>query len=318
MSNESNPTVEVLNVLREEIATWQATAARGRAALLGERHIIVDALDRAMTFEPGQYRLEQAQPDLVGVSFMTLETALRTVEGLPGMFLTVHDAFVYASQQAAKAMRLLNTLLDKEARRARDAAALAATGGNLARAERAQEAGDDANLRARVLAAVVREMGLAAPLDGSKSRGELADRLFHAVSAHSLARVKLLSEGLRSALQDAYFRRENDAGAYGREWRREIAINGKRGLADESDAALLERVMINVGHDYLVGADGIWLGDNESEFLAVMAQEGQVEMVRAAIVEELHDYPLETAEALGDRYIELGMSNPFEEVLLAH
>lgn len=318
MTNESNPTAEVLSVLRDEIATWQATAARGRTVLLGERYIIVDALDRAMTIEPGQHRLEQVRPDLVGVTFLSMETALRTVEALPGMFLTVHDAFDYANQQAGKAQRLLNTLLDKEARRARDAEALAAAGGNLAQAERAQQAGDDANLRARVLAAVVREMGLAAPPDGSKSRSELADRLFHAVSAHSLARVDLLSDGLRSAIQDAYFQSENDAGAYGSEWRREIVINGKRGLADESDAALLERVLVNVGHDFLVRLDGTWCGDHEREFLALMAQEAQVGMVRAAIGEELHEYPLETAHALGERYVELGLNNPFEAMLREH
>lgn len=129
---------------------------------------------------------------------------------------------------------LLNNLAEKLARRARDAGALAAAAGNLAKAERARDAEDDANVKARVPAAVVREMGLAAPPAGSKSRDELADPLFHAVSAHSLARVELLSEGLRALLQEAYFRSENDAGAYARDWRREIAINGKRGLADES------------------------------------------------------------------------------------
>ena len=309
---------DTLSILRAEISTWRATANRGRGALLGERHIIVDALDRAMTFEAGHYRLEQAPPDLIGVSFLTLENALREAEALPGMFLTVHDAFDYATQRAEKAERLLNTLVDKQTRRARDSEALAAAGGSPLRAERAQDAQDDANLRARVLAAVVREMGLAAPPEGSKSRDELADRLFQAVSAHTLARIELLSGGLREALQEAYFQSENDAGAYGPSWRREIAINGKRGLADESDAALLERVVINVGHDYLVGSDGRWLGDNEREFLAVMAQESQVEMVRAAIVEELHDYPAETAGALSQSYAALGLANPFQEVLLEH
>ena len=305
---------DTLGILREEISTWRATANRGRTALLGERHIIVDALDRAMTLESGHYRLEQAPPDLIGVSFLTLENALRQVEALPGMFLTVHDAFDYATQRADKAERLLNTLLDKQARRARDPEALAAAGGNSAQGDRAQDARDDASLRARIVAAVVREMGLAAPPEGSKSRDELADRLFHA-SAHSLARVELLSEGLRDALQEAYFQSENDAGAYGLSWRRDIAINGKRGIADESDAALLERVVINVGHDYLLGSDGIWLGDNEREFLAVMAQASQVEMVRAAIVEELHDHPLETAQALSQSYIALGLSDPYEAML---
>ncbi|CAN7376116.1 hypothetical protein [Variovorax sp. LjRoot178] len=321
MSNE--PTIEqidnafsdTLRVLREEIATWRVTANRGRTALLSERHIIVDALDRAITFRPGEYHLEQAPPDLIGVSFLTLENALRQVEALPGMFLTVHDAFEYANQRAVKAERLLNTLVDKQARRTRDAEALAAAGGNPARAARAQDAHDDTSLRARVLAAVVREMGLAAPPEGSKSRDELADRLSHAVSAHSLARIELLSDGLREALQEAYFQSENDAGAYGPGWRREIVINGKRGLGDESDAALLERVMMNVGHDYLVGPDGRWFGDNEREFLVVMAQAGQVEMVRAAIVEEIHDYPLETAQALSQSYVALGLSDPYESML---
>lgn len=186
---------DTLAILREEISTWRATANRGRTALLGERHIIVDALDRAMTFEAGHCRLEQAPPDLIGVSFLTLENALREIEALPGMFLTAHDAFDYATQRADKAERLLNTLVDKQARRARDPEVLAAAGGNPTEAARAQDAQDDASLRARVLAAVVREMGLAAPPEGSKSRDELADRLFHAVSAHSLARVELLSEG---------------------------------------------------------------------------------------------------------------------------
>jgi len=309
---------DILGVLREEISTWRATANRGRTALLGERHILVDALDRAITLEPGQYKLEQARPDLIGVTFMTLEAALRELQALPDMFLTVHDAFDYATQRAGKAERLLSTLLDEQARRARDAEALAAAGGSPVRAERALDARDDASLRARVLAAVIREMGLAAPPEGSKSRDELADRLLHAVSAHSLARIELLSDRLRSLLQEAYFQSENDAGAYGRDWRREIAINGKRGLADESDAALLERVVVNVGHDYLVGSDGNWLGDSEREFLAVMAQESQVEMVRAAIVDELHDYPAETAEALGQRFVSLGMENPFEAILFEH
>lgn len=315
MTIRPDPADDILNVIRAEIATWRATAARGSRALIGERHIIVDSLDRAMSFESGHYRLEQASPAPIGVSFLTLENALRQVQALPGMFLTVHDAFDYANQRAAQAERLLNTLLDKQARRTRDAEALAAAGGNPAQAERAQEANDDANLRARVLAAVVREMGLAAPPEGSKSRDELATRLFYAVSAHSLARTELLSEGLRDALQEAYFQSENDAGTYGPSWRREIAINGKRGLADESDAALLERVIINVGHDYLVGSDGGWLGDNEREFLAVMAQASQVEMVRAAIVEELHDYPLETVQALSQSYIALGLSDPYEAML---
>jgi hypothetical protein len=305
---------DALGVLREEISTWRATAARGRNALLGERYIIVDALDRAMTFEPGQYKLEQARPDLIGVRFMTLENAVGEVQALSDMFLTVHDAFDYATQRAAKAERLLNTLVDKQARRARDAEILAAAGANPAQAERAQDARDDASLRARVLSAVIREMGLAAPPEGSKSRDELADRLFHAVSAHSLARAELFSDRLRSMLQEAYFQSENDAGAYGAEWRREIVLNGKRGLADESDAALLERVLINLGHEYLVSSDGIWLGDREREFLAVMARDSQVEIVRAAIDDE-HDYALETAEALGERYAELGLNNPFEAIL---
>ena len=326
-------TARMVVALREEIATWRATAARVRTAPHGEQHIIVDALDRAMRFQPGAYDLEQVRPDLGGVSFMAQETALREVEqlGWPEMFLTVYDASEYADQKAERAQRSLNKLrfeqargardaeaLDKQALRARDSEALAAAGGNSAQADRAQDARDDASLRARIVAAVVREMGLAAPQEGSKSRDELADRLFHAVSAHSLARVELLSEGLREALQEAYFQSENDAGAYGSAWRREIAINGKRGLADESDAALLERVVINVGHDYLVGADGIWLGDNEREFLAVMAQQSQVEIMRAAIVDELHDYPAETAEALGERFVSLGMDNPFEAILLEH
>lgn len=239
MSIRPDPSDDILNVIRAEIATWRATAARGSRALIGARHIVVDSLDRAMSFESGHYHLEQASPDLIGVSFLTLENALRQVEALPGMFLTVHDAFDYAIQRAGQAERLLDTLLDKQAGRTRDSEALAAAGGNPAQAERAQEANDDANLRARVLAAVVREMGLAAPPEGSKLRDELAERLFYAVSSHSLARVEMLSEGLRDALQEAYFQSENDAGAYGPSWRREIAINGKRGLADESDAALL-------------------------------------------------------------------------------
>ena len=176
------------------------------------------------------------------------------------------------------------------------------------------DAADDAKLRARVLAAVVREMGLAAPPEGSKSRDDLADRLLHAVTAHSLARVELFSDRLRSMLQEAYFQSESDAGAYGAEWRREIALNGIRGLADETDAALLERVLINVDHQYLVSSAGTWFGDHEREFLTVMGRDSQVEIMRAAI-DDTPYYPLQTAIELAARYQALGMNNPYGELL---
>lgn len=309
---------DILSALREEIQTWQHTANRGRKALIGERYIVVDHLDRAMALGPGSYTLEQARPDLFGASFLTREDASKIVATLSELQLSSVDAAEYARDRAVKAQRLLDGLTEKLARRARDSEAFAAAGGNSAQAERARNAQDDELLRARVLAAVIREMGLAAPPAGSKSREELADRLFHAVAAHSLARVELLSDRLRTLLQEAYFESENDAGAYGREWRREIALNGKRGLADESDAALLERVFVNVGCDYLVSSNGTWFGDHEREFLTVMAQEGQVEMIRAAIVDGLHDCTLETAGALGARYVELGLGNPYEALLLEH
>lgn len=133
---------------------------------------------------------------------------------------------------------------------------LAAARENAARTRPALDVDDDGGLRDRVLAAVVREMGQDAPPAGSKSRDALAHRLFHAVCAHRLARVELLSGRLRSALQEAYVLSEDDAGAFGREWRRDIALNGKRGLADQTDAQLLERVFLNVSHHYLVSSNG--------------------------------------------------------------
>jgi hypothetical protein len=309
----------ILATLREEIQTWLQTANRGRNALIGERYIIVDHLDRAMAIGPGgTYSLEQARPDLFGASYLTHEAALKVAAALPALQLTAVDGCEYAKQRAMKAQLLLNGLSEKMASRARDASTLAAVDGNVARAERARSAQEDALLRERVLAAVVRELGVAAPAVGSKAREELADRLFHAVAAHSLARVALLSKDLRASLEEAYFQSENDAGAYGRDWRRETVINGKRGLADESDEALLERVILSVGHDYLVGPEGAWFGPNEREFLALMAQEGQVEVVRAAVLDEPQGRTLETAEALAHRYLELGMDNPFEAVLLEH
>jgi hypothetical protein len=318
MSSIPDP-YDILATLREEIQTWLQTVNRGRKALIGERYIVVDHLDRAMALGPGgSYKLEQASPDLLGASYLTREAAFKVVATLPGLQLSAVDGCEYAKERASKAQRLLNGLTEKMASRERDARALAAAGGNVARAERARSAQEDALLRERVLAAVVREMGMAPPPAGSKSREELADRLFHAVAAHSLARVELLSKDLRALLQEAYFQSENDAGAYERDWRREIAINGNRGLADESDAALLERVLLNVGHDYLVGLDGTWLGANEREFLALMAQEGQIEVVRAAVLDEPQGRTLETAEALAHRYPELGLDNPFEAILLEH
>ena len=307
-----------LDFLREEVAGWHAIASgasRIRYAEVPNRFIFVDHIGRIGVVSQsgfGGVEFVDADPDLVGVDIGPLELAKAGAKLAGSDKVIVLDVIDYARARAERAQTELDRLverLEKHRSNGEIAGSRPAEAGALS--ERELDARDDANLRARVLAAVVREMGLAAPPEGSKSRDELADRLFHAVSAHSLARVELLSDRLRSLLHEAYYQSENDAGAYGAAWRREIVKNGKRGLADESDAALLERVMINVGHDYLVGSDGTWFGDREGEFLAVMAQASQVEMMRSAIVEELHDFPRETAEALGQRYVALGLSDPY-------
>lgn len=214
---------------------------------------------------------------------------------------------------------------EKRDSRRRAAERLAEAGGDHVLAQRLEDDAAQGELRARVLAAVAREMGLAAPAEGSSAREALADRLFHAVGAYSLARVEIFSESVRAKLHQAYVERQRDSGAFDQEWQRAIVVDGRRGLADESDAQLLERILTSLSSAYLVDGDGVWLGEDESDFLNAMSSLEAVGAVhRAAPVLDSTSESGLTSEAadlrealssLGQRFEAHGLRSPYESLL---
>lgn len=177
------------------------------------------------------------------------------------------------------------------------------------------EAENDANnakwALKRVFDAVLVGMGLAAPRLGTQKYQELYLRVTQAIQATSLEREELFSPELRQALQEAYFQNENDSGSFGKSWRKQVLIHGKQPLNDETDAALLERVLTNVSIGYLRDDEsGKWLGP-EHEFLeALRMLPKAVEVVHRVFTGEL-DPDHELLDAISDDLTALGVVNPY-------
>lgn len=219
------------------------------------------------------------------------------------------------SSRTLSAQALDAALVDKQSARERAARHFEQAGGDPARAELMEEVASQQALRERVLAAVVREMGLAAPAEGSPAQDTLADRLLHAVNAHSLARVEFFSLAVRERLYQAIFDSENDSGTFGKEWRREILLHGKKGLIDENDAQLWERIVISVPFDYLIGDDGVWLGEHEKDFLASLSSDEAMAVIRNVIDTHFEDDLVDALVALEQRFASHMLACPFEHLL---
>lgn len=210
---------------------------------------------------------------------------------------------------------LESAIEEKKTSRIRAAEFLAQAGGDPARAELLEDAANQTALRERVLAAVVREMGLAAPAEGSRSREDLADRLLNAVNAHSQARVEFFSLAVRGRLHQAFFDSENDSGTFGKAWRRETLIHGLPGLIDETDAQLWERIVTSVPFDYLIGDDGVWLGELEKDFLSSLSTEQAMAVIRNVVGTRVEDDLVEGLIVLDQRYAAHMLRSPFEHLL---
>jgi Protein of unknown function (DUF2591) len=185
----------------------------------------------------------------------------------------------------------------------------------IAQLEAAAHAQHLEKMHARILYSVINNMGLAAPRPRTPQYVALSQKLVQAVTVASLERVTLFSLELRTALEEAYFQSENDSGSYDKSWKRNVAIQGKPAMADQSDEALLERVLLNVDGDYLRFMreipnqhESVWLLDEDQEFIKVMGSNPAAIAVAMNLdFEDIKDLLGE----ISDELTQLGVTNPY-------
>ncbi|TAL65794.1 MAG: hypothetical protein EPN79_11485 [Burkholderiaceae bacterium] len=307
-----------VDILKRAAYQWGNLALRGKLSLSGERFIVVDNVDRVLTMaNDDRYELEQFGHDLEVALFMRHDSASKVVQALyPEMDVRVVDGVDYAQEQVQKIQGLIGAIEDKHAERKRAGEALSQAGGDPVQAKRILDQQEEKQFRDRILAAVVREMGLASPPKGSKLFEELEGRLMSAVNATRIDRHILFSDGLRGKLLDAYVYSEDDADAHSKEWRIEVAKFGHTGIADESDEALLERVLEMATVFNLTGSDGEWLHPFEEEFLKVMSAPERVATARTVLWSDLeNENVIDNLRALSARYVAHELVDPFGPLL---
>lgn len=206
--------------------------------------------------------------------------------------VTLRDLFAWGGQQNDFAMRVRKD----------------------ARMKTAGDSSPNDAMYARIRQFISSELGTAAPVAGSKLYEDLATRLVQAVEATRTDRVELFTPELRARLQQTYINNERDNGNYDKSWCHYVALNGVQAITDQTDEALLERVLQFVHVDFLRDDAGVWVAPHGEEFFSVMcAQEA------LSIVKNLVEWD---SEMLNDTLIALkagmdakGIANPFLEFI---